>query len=197
MSSSVATENNKNIVITFSGGNVDNFDNSAGFLVDVSRNGSTTRKTVESVSSSGATATLTMAEKLVEGDVIDISYTKGANTITDEYDNVLFSFDQTVSNGIDSPDVTLVDMIETNTKQISVTFDASMASLGANAKDDFSVTIDGSAVNISSIAYHSSTVLLVNIDTRVIQGDNVRLSYTDNGKVLDQYSNALKSFLIN
>ena len=107
-SSSVATANNKNIVITFSGGNVDNFDNSAGFLVDVSRNGSTTRKTVESVSSSGATATLTMTEKLVEGDVIDISYTKGANTITDQYDNVLFSFDQTVSNGIDSPDVTLL-----------------------------------------------------------------------------------------
>ena len=193
-SSSVATANNKNIVITFDYGDVSNFNNSDGFLVDVTRNGSTTRKTVESVNYSGATATLTMAEKLVESDVIDISYTKGANTITDQYSNMLFSFDQTVSNGIDSPDVTTVDMVDTNAKQISVTFDANMASLGANAKDDFSVAIDGSSVNISSIAYDSSTVLLVNIDTRVIQGDTVTLNYTDNDKVLDQYSNALKSF---
>jgi len=193
-SSSVATATNKNIVITFDYGDVSNFNNSDGFLVDVTRNGSTTRKTVESISSNDATATLTMTEKLVEGDVIDISYTKGANTITDQYSNMLFSFDQTVSNGIVSPGVTAVDMVDTNAKQISVTFDANMASLGANAKDDFSVAIDGSAVNISSIAYDSSTVLLVNIDTRVIQGDTVTLNYTDNDKVLDQYSNALKSF---
>ena len=196
--SSISDASPSNITITFTGGNVDNFDNSAGFVVDVSRNGSSSVKNVSSVSKSTNTATLTMVEQLLEDDEVTVSYTKDSNTITDQYNNVLFSFsNRSVNNNISAPHILGGNIYETTPTTLMIDFDQDTECVDP-CGNDFTVTANGNQIAVTNVEIDDDDEgARLTLAHKPLIGDTITVGYTKSGvsdrQVKDLNGNPMKN----
>ena len=137
--------------------------------------------------------------RVIQGDNVRLSYTDN-DKVLDQYSNALKSFsDQLVDiTNITHPTVSgTPTVLDTNSKQIRVSFSENMNQVDLTAaKTDFSVNIVGKTpVTVEDLSFVSPTLLLVDIDTRVVEGDTVSFTYTANNERDNIITNTLNNCL--
>ena len=158
----------------------------------------------------GSIITLITDPEITQGQVVEVSYSDSTpeNTqgIQDSDGNVLEGFDAVDVGGVENnselqtPDVdapVLIDAEVNENGNIELSFNEDVSSSNP-LNDDFTVTVDGTAVPVIDILINGSTITLIT-DPEITQGQVVEVSYSDSTQgntqgIQDSDGNVLEGF---
>ncbi|TCB48889.1 SwmB domain-containing protein, partial [Acinetobacter terrestris] len=158
----------------------------------------------------GSIITLITDPEITQGQVVEVSYSDStpadAQGIQDSDGNVLEGFDTVDVGGIENnseqqtPDVdapVLIDAEVNENGNIELSFNEDVSSSNP-LNDDFTVTVDGTAVPVIDILINGSIITLTT-DPEIIQGQVVEVSYSDSTPadaqgIQDSDGNVLEGF---
>ena len=133
-------------------------------------------RTVSGVAVSGMTVTLTLGSAVTAGQAVTLDYTAGTNPIQDTSGND--------AAGLSAQTVTIVDTMAPVIRGATVegttlilTYSEALDGTSTPVASDFTVTVDGSARTVSSVAISGATVTLT-LASAVTPGQAVTVAYT-------------------
>ncbi|WP_445660910.1 SwmB domain-containing protein [Acinetobacter sp. F16] len=158
----------------------------------------------------GSIITLITDPEITQGQVVEVSYSDStpgnAQGIQDSDGNVLEGFDAADVGGVENnseqqtPDVdapVLIDAEVNENGNIELSFNEDVSTSNP-LNDDFTVTVDGTAVPLIDLLINGSTITLIT-DPEITQGQVVEVSYSDSTPgntqgIQDSDGNVLEGF---
>ena len=171
------------------------------FTVTVTAGGVPATRTVSSVGIEAATVTLTLASAVIEGDTVQVRYTKPSSNPLKANANdaeVATFTNQNVTNDTDSTAPSFVSA-SVDGAALTVTFNEDLDSTSVPAGSDFTVTVGGEARTVNAVAIDAATpaVVTLTLASAVTLTDTVQVRYTQpttGAKLRDPAGNPVATF---